>query len=569
MKFIKYVVAVALVLCATASVSNAQATGTVAFLGGGSSALFNELGEASLQISGVSCIWTSGKTASIAATDSRFSINEQGNIWVAWGPGSGSCSAPAGSYSVYSYMSLDSVVGDRCYFEVDSSGVAGCTQTFSVTAGTAGVNKLPGITDTAGGIPQGVINTISGQHFFVAGTDIRPEDAKFAINRMLTPCNQLMPRQPFNQDSYYTYGLGYQTSNPNLGVQVLGYSGTGGGSFNVANFNIVGNDPVNTTFAVPSYTTTTVGAQPIIIAVSPASDTSGVGAATDINGFTLTLFYQGVLARSTDFPGVTATPAVPVNVLVREPLSGTYNTFEYSVPNGTQYHASQDYGNCNYSTGQVFQQTLHYQSANAQVAAYRNRAIGTGNMTAALQAGTTSNEELGYFFWSGPNASGLTNVKYLTVNGIDPIQNSYSNGVLPGSSGSAPALTNVTFAGLNSGDYPIWSALRLVSNNPVPAGVTSMIAALHTLDSTQYDYVALSNLKVWHSHFYLNGIGLGTSESNGATINPATPNDLCNPASGAIAEIGGDAGGTNVMKQANADFCADYNVQIGLVNKTQ
>ena len=564
MKFIKCVVVVALALCATASVANAQVTGTIRFLGGGSSALFNELGSASQHIAGISCVWTSGKTANIVARDARFTpnIDEQGNIWVAWGPGSGSCTAPAGSYDIYSYQQLDSVVGDRCFFENDGSGTPGCVQVFSVTAGTAGANKIPGLTDTAGGIPQGVINSIAGQHYFVSGTDVRPEDAKFAINRMLTPCNQLMPRQPFNQDSYYTSGLGYQTSNPNLGTAISGYSGAGGGSFNVANFNIIGTDPV-TSAAVRSYTTSTVGAQPIIVAVAPITDTTGIGAATDINGFTLTLFYQGVTARSDDLNGVTASN--PVNVIVREPLSGTYNTFEYSIPNGTQYHATQEYGNCN-SSGVVFQNPLHLQSANAQVNAFRNRTIGTSNMVATLQAAST--DTMGYFFWSAGNASGLTNVKYLKVNGIDPIQNTYSNGVLPGSGGTGdPGLGAVTFANLNAGDYPIWSALRLVSESPVPAGVSNMITALGVIDSTQHDYIAPSNLQVWHSHFYINGIGLGTQESNGTTIN--TANDLCNPASGAVAEIGGDAGGTNVLKQVNADFCADFNVGIGLVNKTQ
>jgi hypothetical protein len=565
MKFVKYLLVLAIAFCAIASVSNAQVTGTLSFLGGGSSALFNELGSASQQIPGISCMWTSGKTANVEAQDARFSpvINEQGNIWVAWGPGTGTCAAPAGSYSVYSYEQLDSVVGDRCYFEVDSSGTPGCVQIFTVTAGTAGANKIPGITDTTGGIPQGVINTIANKHYFVAGTDVRPEDAKFAVNRMLTPCNQLMPRQPFNQDSYYTSGLGYQTSNPNLGVQVQGFSGTLGGTFNVANFNIVGNDPVDTSSPVPGYVTTTVGAQPIVIAVAPVSDTTGIAAATDINGFTLTLFYQGVTARATDLFGPTT--ANPVNVLVREPLSGTYNTFEFSIPNGTQFHATQEFGNCN-SSGAVFQNPLDLQSANAQVSAFRERVIGTGNMVSVLQTATT--DTMGYFFWSAGNAAGLTNAKYLTVNGIDPLQSSYSNGVFPGSGGTGdPGLGVVNFAHLNAGDYPIWSALRLVSVSPLPAGVSNMITALNVINPTQHDYIAPSNLQVWHSHFYINGIGLGTQESNGTTI--STAGDLCNPASGGVAEIGGDAGGTNVLKKVNADFCTDFNVGIGLVNKTQ
>jgi ABC-type phosphate transport system substrate-binding protein len=566
MKFMKYVLVIALAVCAMPSNSKAQ---TLQFLGGGSSALFLELGQASQAIPGVSCIWSFGKNANIVARDNRFSpvIDEQGNIWIAWGKGTGTCAAPTGSYDVYSYEQLDSVVGDKCYFEVDSSGTPGCVQVLTISSGTAGANKISGFTDTP--IPANVISAINGQHYFVAGTDIRPEDAKFAIIRMLTPCNQLIPRQPFNQDSYFTTGLGYQGSNANLGTTVQGYSGTGGGTFNVANFNIVGNDPVSGS-AVPTYGVSTVGAQPILVAVAPfpTSGNTGIAAASDIPGFSLALFYQGVIARSTDLQGPTTTN--PVNVLVREPLSGTYNTFEFSVPNGTQYHASQDYGNCN-SSGAVFQNPLNYQSANAQVSAFRQRVIGTGNMVAALQAATT--DTMGYFFWSAANAGSSANIKYLKVNGVDPLLPiGQYNGVLPGTGHAGdPGLGAITFDGINSGDYPIWSPLRLVSRATTPGGVSAMLTALGTLDSTQHDYITLANLKVWHSHFYINNIGLGTQESNGATINPATPNDLCNPPGSPVgtAEIGGDVGGSNVLKVSNANFCADYGVAIGLVNKTQ
>lgn len=562
MKAIKYLAILAIALFAFAGKSEAQ---NVQLVGGGSSALFQEIGAGMLSIPGISCIWTQGKTANITATDNRFTpaINEQGNIVVTWGPGSGSCAAPAGSYDVYSYMQLDSVVGDRCFFEVDSSNVQGCTQVLAAAeAGIAGaglINLVP-TADTA--LPASVQGAINGLHYNYAGTDVRPEDAKFAINRMLTPCNQVMPRQPFNQDSYYTTGLGYQTANPNLGQQVQGFGALGGGTFNVANFNITGTDPVSGN-PISAYTTSTVGAQPMIIAVAPNSDSAtGIAAANNINGFTLALFYQGVLARATDLVGPTA--ANPVNVYVREPLSGTYNTFEYSNVNGTQYHATQEYGNCN-GSGQVLQNPLAYQSANAKVAASRFRVIGTGNMTKFLNS--ASNNTLGYFFWSAGNASGLTHVKYLTVDGADPIQSTYSNGTLPGSGGPGdPGLGVVNFAALNAGNYPIWSALRLVSASPAPAGITNLLAGLQVIDPVQHDYVTLANLKVWHSHFYINGIGLGTQEANGATINRLTPGDLC---SGGIAEVGGDAGGSTVLKQANADFCADYGVNIGLVNKTQ
>ena len=84
-----------------------------------------------------------------------------------------------------------------------------------------------------------------------------------------------------------------------------------------------------------------------------------------------------------------------------------------------------------------------------------------------------------------------------------------------------------------------------------PVTVTALNSA-----NFQHDYINLANLKVWHSHVTLNVPSTGniTGGANGATLNPATPNDLCNPAAGATAEVGGDAGGSVLLKQANADF---------------
>jgi hypothetical protein len=204
-------------------------------------------------------------------------------------------------------------------------------------------------------------------------------------------------------------------------------------------------------------------------------------------------------------------------------------------------------------------------SANGH-AGFRRRVIGTGEMVSTIEGGSSAENRLGYFFWSSGNAASFTatNGKYLTLNGVDPLANSYSvtNGVFPTS--AAGTLGNVTFAGLNAGDYAAWSALRLVSQSPTPAGVTAVIAAAQTLTSTQHDFVTLPNLKVWHSHFPISSIAV-TTAANGPTLNPATPGDLC-ATSGALAEVGGDAGGSNVQKAANADFCADYASTVGFID---
>lgn len=582
MKFLKYLIGLVVAFCAITNVSNAQ-TVTARLVGGGSSALFNELGSASQAITGtpaqtVTCIWTKSKNANAVARDPRngSTFDEQGMLWVAWSKGDGAgatCAVPVGNLDAYVYMQLDSVIGDRCFFLVDSGGVSGCQLIFNWAGGTAGDGKIPGLTDTA--IPSAVVTAIQNHRFNWAGTDIRPEDAKFQTARMFAPCNTLIPRQFFNQDSYFTPGLGYASATPHVGVDISEDPSVGTSVFHVLDFSVFGTDP-QTSQPVPAYQTFSIGAQPIIVGVSPLSDTAGIGGATDVNGFTLSLFFQGVLGRSTDMFGPTTTKAV--DVYVREPLSGTYNTFEYSIPNGTQYHGSQDFDNCNGSgtvsanpmgTGVGTGFNIGVPSIGG-VTPGRHRAIGTGHMTAALQAGTTTNNRLGYFFWSAGNVSGLNNVKYLKVNGVDPIQDTYvNNGGLPGSgytfgTGDPGIGSNITFSGIQAGDYPIWSILRLVGQ-PSSPDISRMLTALNTIVATQHDFVTLSTLKVWHSHFFLNNIGMSSANAaTGNTVNSA--NDLC---TGSLPEQGGDVGGSIIPIVANKDFCSDFNVPNGLLNKTQ
>jgi hypothetical protein len=570
MKFMKYLFVLAIAFCAISSAAHAQAT--IQFLGGG--VLYVELGQAAVNVNGgtgTACLWTQSPTGHILAQDNRTipSTTEQGAIWIVWTPGPGTCAAPSGAFNIFAYMSLESVIAQRCYFEVDSSGTPGCVENITIAAGTAGANLLS-TPDTPGGIPAAVIAALNGQHWFVAGTDVRPEDAKFASLRMFTSCGTVFFRQPFDQGLRQTTGLGYQTATTGVGMPVQ--SAFSVSTYHVLDFNISGNDPITTTANVPAFTVSTIGAQPIVVAVAPAGGT-GIGAATDISGFNLTLFMQGVLGRNTDLFGPTVT--APVTTLIREPLSGTYNIMEFSIPNSSQFHGSQDDNNCNGSGG-VFANPMLLQSADGQTiaggAAFRKRVIGTGEMITQIKAATTADQRIGYFSWSPGNASAFTaaNGKYLTVNAVDPLQNAYSDGVFPGVDISHP-LSNVTFKWVNQGEYPIWSAPRIVSkaivippNPPVPPpAVTAIINAVQTLPNIQNDFIPLSNLKVWHSHYYLPAIGSSIS-ANGNTIN--TANDLCN-APGALAEFGGDAGGANTVKQSNADFCTDFGNQNGLINK--
>jgi hypothetical protein len=209
--------------------------------------------------------------------------------------------------------------------------------------------------------------------------------------------------------------------------------------------------------------------------------------------------------------------------------------------------------------------------------AVRARVIGTGNGTAGN--GTTGNLQfpvggvptLGYFFWSAGNAKPLSNVKYLLLNGIDPLlaDNSYSHGgILPGSGGAYGAFTDpglgaVTFAGLNAGDYAIWSALRIVAP-PSDPGTSDILTQLNlNVNATQHDYIAPSSMNIWHSHFFINGEASAIpNPANGPSVGTTV---LC---AGGSAEQGGDAGGSTLLVINNKNFCSDFGSTQGKLNLT-
>jgi len=617
MRRITYVLALAIAVCTITSFSNAQA-----FIGGGSSALFLELGQAALVSVGNAhivggnptfCIYAhkSGNlnpASSVKAQDNRLgptATTESGDFWIVWGPIASNCANPDLASPFYMYTSLDSVLGDRGYFEVDPGVAGGCgpgpgyCQLLSlapadlVCPGTGCPDSLLNVNAPAAPFnnvannappPAALISSINNAHWNWAGTTVRPEDAKFETFRLLTSCNVWIDRQPFDQLRRQVQGLGYVNGN------LISDDFVRAKSVHVKDFNITGNDPLNTNFPVPGYTLSTIGAKPVIVAVGPSPSPSGTGIAlaTDIPGFVAANLFSGVLGRATDLLGPTA--AWAVTTLIPEPLSGAYNVFEYGLVNSSKYHTSQDAISC--MPGGAPSNPLHIVSANGagleggSVQAFRRRVIGSGQMTSTLQSAieggghNPSETYIGYFFWGAANVVGLTNVKYLTVDGVDPIQDHYANGTLPSSGGPGDPCNGVisncpsgliSLKGLKSGDYALWSALRVVSAAPTPAGITSIISALQTpvlatLENVG-DFVPSRSLNAWRSHYSLPTLGINTA-SNGPNI--AGGNDLCNPGgAGALAEQGGDAGGAIILKQANADFCSDFGNNTGIINKTE
>jgi hypothetical protein len=559
----------------------------------GSSALFLETGQAATTLTlpsqgGYTCWYDSGSAKSFTLTDSRpqsaygiGNTTDTASGWIVWGPGSGSCANPAGSYNIEMYLNTDSVVGQRCYFAVPRCKVT-----------IANPPASPGNLIAAAGqettIPTNstlitAINAGSGTSTNAAATDIRPEDGRFAAMRTLLTCGT-----PVVANSQYL-GLGYQGAHVGVGVAIAGSSiqtNGSGSSFNVLDFNITGNDPITTQGPIPAFTVTAVGAVPIVVFVNP-TNAGGFGSlqVSNINRAQLAGFLDGSYGHTQDIiPQTAASTDGPATVFLREPLSGTYNTMEYSIPNNIETQSSQDVGlvaknlgggpgtsfppyYCVSTGGAALQNPLTEQvqrnSFGLGTLTQRGRAIGTGNMVKAVVA---TPDSLGYAFWSAANFAPSSTVdaqhaKYLTVDGVDPIQEVWEDGLVPQQANGQ--LGNVTLSHVKDGSYPIWSILRIVSDNGTTlTSVQALVAgAAKFLSPTQPDFVPLASLGVTRSHF---------SPPNvlypGCASLPCPLTAASNAAAGT--EHGGDVGGIVYTLLSDQDYISDTGTN-GNTNRRQ
>ncbi|MBT9333099.1 hypothetical protein [Paracidobacterium acidisoli] len=522
--------------------SNAQPSPDVNAIG--SSGLFLELGEAAFTLSlppgaAVACAWSTSTSSLVVATDTSSGTNtDTGNAWVVWfAPTGSTCSSNVVPVAVYGYLQTDSVVGDRCLFNGTASK---CSISYTSAVGTAGANLIE---PTEFALPAMVASALNGAPN-VAGTDIRPEDAEFATARALTTCGTPIPATYGSVTTTQYEGLGY-TAGDNIESETN--PGTG---FHALDFTLPA-----TFFTQP------VGADPVVVFVH-STDASGTGfnntSITNLNRSTLALYLDGSIGETRDAltPGATGT-SEPTTVFIREPLSGTYNTMEYNIPNSLELQTSQDVGeeqpssqkNCSGSA--VGSNPMNIENTN--FTSFRKRAIGTGQEVSAVFG---NNDSLGYAFWGVTNFKAATSTdKYLTVDGVDPLLTSYTtlNGTIPT---TATQLANVKFPHIVDGTYPIWSLLRLVYVNSslstatlnLAEGAASFTTPMHP-DFVPY-YVASAgttvNLKVERSHFI----------PPAGTIMPATPiNGECasNPTA-LTTEAGGDVGGVVIPCAVDADY---------------
>jgi len=557
-------------------------------LGAGSSALFPTVGIAAVSPDPVSgagnpCgnhLWT-GKngtnSAVINGIDPRGGTTpEPGNIWVAWD----NSTTPT---IVCAYLSVDSLVGLRLFYAQGASG----NGTLQFTSGTAASNLIAGFVDSDATVPASVAAAINGAHFNVAFTDIRPEDGQYAFFRAA--------------NSNANGGFGY---NPNCVVQGTPiFSSFSNTNAQVDCFRISGTDPISG-LAIPSSRTNPLGAAPVIVFINNNGNMAGGTLPTNVLSKTAAKFFSGQLGASQSVFGSGVVNAV-MSEIQREPMSGTYNTFEFQLVHARDGNSSDSQevngsgliaptpSGC-FVGGSPFAACTNPMYINSNTNSKRYRAIGTGEMIKAVNGTTTvpttDPDRMGYAFYSlGTFFISGSHLKYLTLQGVDALYPNYDTAGLFGTctgdintaGGSNFQCTTKlpNFANVANGNYRVWSSVRAVVNTTAPlppAAVTALLQgaqdqAAYALNNPALGGISCAScnisavadfvpnfyypagvqtpfLKVFRSHYPISGV-----DANNGTLGP-TVFCAADQASPNCVEEGGDMAGVAFQTVSDVNY---------------
>ena len=544
--------------------THAQSTFQVKVLTAGSSAQFGVFAEAAYKLAeadGNAKHYTvkSGQCPSpgCAFLDDARNSNiplEPANLWVVW-------SATTGN--IWAYASVDSVVGVRSFMAVPRA-----------TLGLASAASLPlsattnlavwddSSNDTA--LPAGAYAAISGAKLTAANTDVRPEDALYATTRDLTAG----PPNPTPTS------FGYLNSAISSGTCKIGFSyqsaitTTNGPIATAVSFSLSGNDPCSHKATTP-FITIPVGAAPIVF-IANKSNASGLGssAVTGVNVKRFGINHAVLMftGRNCDASQVGGSSSTPIFPILREPTSGTYNTFDFTNINLSGFPHTQEQG--------VTGTSGSFNPLNSACSAgggSRLRGIGTGDVVKGVN---NTQDSIGYVFFSyeALPPSSFPNVKYLALDGVDPLHTSYFDGSLP-TCGTSTKINcfhdrGTTFPNLRNGTYRSWSIYRLVTDAAGTANATDLVnKAQAIVDTTLADFVPFApvcgssasqdepGLKVYRQHFNRGGITPSPNDGPLPASITCTTGGIRTLAFGALGgqdptntnnEAGGDVGGAIV-----------------------
>jgi hypothetical protein len=505
MSRIKSIFAVLVLTAIVGIVPQAQAAVTVEVTIAGSSAMWQTMALGALNAAGAGAKhWTSGSNL-INLNDTRVTPTnvDPGTIWIVWN---------STATKVWSFLKVDSVVGDRCYFAQPRCTVVGLAANLA-GSGSSQISSTLWGADTA--LPASIVSLFtSGTPTTVAATDIRPEDAAFAACRV----NSSLGAGSFGAGSSDgTDGLGYNSNNaagvcPAAGLATANYVGSPIKSgypasttvANVLSFNIKGTDPISGT-AIPAFSVVNVGAAPIVFITE--RDKGQLAKLSNVSPQQLQQAFSGTNCDASAF----GLAAGGIGIFVREPLSGTMNTTEATtfrkptVYGGTILGISQEA-----NVDAPVNNPLAGQAGTCLAGAgARYRAIGTGEeVKSVLNSGSHyATDGIGYTFFSYGNVGSIANnpsYGYVTLNNVDPIFANYGPqsstgagydpgqpagaGVLPAAanlpascSGAFPCAENkiwqggLSFPNLRNGTYSAWSILRLVSDGTGLANAKTLV----------------------------------------------------------------------------------------------
>ncbi len=589
-----------------ASVANAQG---VKFNGVGSSAMFNTISAAAFtdlcsSRAGSDCHHWSAKGKNSGdnqnwaqGVDSRNSSipPAAGTVFIAWDNNT----SPV---SVWAYLNVDTIVGERLFFAVPRATL----QIDSAASSTAGTNQVPAAillnrqtnADQSDdpSVPSAVLSALAAAPTFTAAlSDVRPEDAKFEVNRVLAPFSKTGVGLGYGSASNATC---FQppdnwTVSQNLGCPIYG---TWGGASSVpVQYALTGTDPF-TGMKAWKYTTIEVGAEPIIL-VYNSTDTKGLGvlgpdgnvAFKNLNRFPALYAFNGSLGLAQDLdPSLTAALQAissnpPIVPLLREPLSGTMTTTEFNMfrntemlkdlPDAASQETGVDLGN-SCALNSNCPDPLYLPGPNGSV---RERSIGSGEeISGNGGVGGVKNipDSIGYAFFSFGNVNpigGASGVgRYVTYDGVDPINAAYGSyvsdgvtyapGQLPLCLAPCTAPGGTSLPNVRNGSYGAWSIIRAVTDSTGVnlTGTQALVtAAQNEVNNTTADFVPFvctdktglctgePGLQVFHAHFAPKKV-------------PGAPHNGI----GGEADTGGDVHGAVFTDQADYDYLADTGKEI-------
>lgn len=532
-------------------------------------------------------------------------ITDTSDIWIIWD------SPSTGQRNVWYYIKPDTIIANKCYWAnprckvYAPSGYVWSTVGQKISIGLWGADTVP---------PVDVQNLfLSGSTVNTLISELRPEDALFEQCRVNSALGNGTKTTASGQGDGLD-GLGYNANNPSgtcpsyvaggsaaqlaalVGSQIKSGINDGSGHYstaasNVAAFNISGHDPFTnaTVAAAKEYN---IGVFPIVFVFS--NKTHAFDGVTDATDAQLQTIFSGANCNTSVFTGAT-TPG-PLNVWLREPLSGTMTTVELNTfrrqlettpawataGNGTGVNlgssASQETG-----VGAANPLSLQNCGGTAPLGA-RTRAIGTGEeingatissvsyggvQYSGAGSGPYTNDGIGYMFWSFGNASKLvgTNYGFLSLDGEDPLGiTGYSPGgilpttiTFPASEASIPGwlvgTTLNSYPNLRAGKYTDWTNVRMFTSAGTN-GADLVSTLFQTVVNTAPDFIPAEattdssgnvdpGVQIWHTRFQqrdANGNALGGAPTNGTFTGFANG---CNPKN-TDADKGGEAGGCTI-----------------------